>query len=114
MELGIEHLAGFLQRNLCASGDTTARNRVHDRTLLAGLGLLKSWLGGLPQGCDPRQFAAKSVALSAVPGERDDLVLWKNLSLLHASSANRAARPHAVQYLSMYPTEYAHNAEWLL
>ncbi|MFC6646183.1 phytanoyl-CoA dioxygenase family protein [Granulicella cerasi] len=74
---------------------------------------LGDWLKRVPAGDDVREYAKRSLTSELMPvaAKRGDLVLWHQ-SLPHASSANRAERPRVVQYMSMWPTSFAHNTEW--
>ncbi|MDE1163737.1 MAG: phytanoyl-CoA dioxygenase family protein [Acidobacteriaceae bacterium] len=75
---------------------------------------LKSWLAELPAGADARQVALETLTkeLKPIAAKRGDFVLWHQ-SLPHASSANHAGKPRVVQYLSMWPTHFEYNTEWM-
>jgi hypothetical protein len=73
---------------------------------------LNAWLDSLPEGVDPRTEALRTLAAKPIAAGRGDLVLWHH-SLPHGSSPNRASRPRVVQYISMHPTRWDHNSEWL-
>ena len=70
------------------------------------------WLDALPLGVDPRAEALRTLTAKPIAAGRGDLVLWHQ-SLPHGSSPNRATRPRVVQYLSMRPTRWLYNPEWL-
>lgn len=73
---------------------------------------LGPWLDSLPAGVDPRAEALRTLTAKPIAAGRGDLVLWHQ-SLPHGSSPNRASRPRVVQYLSMRPTRWDHNPEWI-
>ncbi|SFS02551.1 Ectoine hydroxylase-related dioxygenase, phytanoyl-CoA dioxygenase (PhyH) family [Granulicella pectinivorans] len=70
------------------------------------------WLDSLPKGADPRAEALRTLTAKPIAAGRGDLVLWHQ-SLPHGSSPNRASRPRVVQYISMRPTRWEHNSEWI-
>ena len=73
---------------------------------------LSTWLESLPKGGDPRAEALRTMTAKPIAAGRGDLVLWHQ-SLPHGSSPNRASRPRVVQYISMHPTRWDYNLEWV-
>jgi hypothetical protein len=73
---------------------------------------LSTWLEALPKGVDPRTEALRTMTAKPIAAGRGDLVLWHQ-SLPHGSSPNRATRPRVVQYISMHPTRWDYNPEWV-
>ena len=73
---------------------------------------LNPWLDSLPEGVDPRAEALRTMTAKPIAAGRGDLVLWHQ-SLPHGSSPNRASRPRVVQYVSMRPTRWDYNPEWI-
>ncbi len=73
---------------------------------------LSTWLESLPKGVDPRAEALRTMTAKPIAAGRGDLVLWHQ-SLPHGSSPNRATRPRVVQYISMHPTRWNYNPEWV-
>lgn len=73
---------------------------------------LSSWLESIPLGVNPRDEALRTLKMKPIAARRGDLVMWHH-SLPHGSSPNRATRPRVVQYLTMRPTRWPYNPEWL-
>ena len=72
---------------------------------------LESWLRELPPGTDPRAQALKELRAIPIAGAAGDLIIWHH-ALPHGATPNRATLPRVVQYLNMFPSQYAVNADW--
>lgn len=71
---------------------------------------IDAWLDALGDG-DPRTVDLSSEAVT-VPADAGDLVIWRS-DLPHGASANRAAHPRLVQYLTMYPPAPIPQRPWI-
>lgn len=72
---------------------------------------LESWRQSLSAGADPRAQAARELTALPIAGEAGDLIIWHQ-ALPHGATPNRAAWPRVVQYLDMFPSQFAINPEW--
>lgn len=72
--------------------------------------LAEGWLASIGDA-DPREvdFSAEAVPIAAGAG---DLIIWRS-DLPHGASANRAALPRLVQYVTMYSTGLEPNPVWI-
>jgi hypothetical protein len=72
--------------------------------------LAEGWLTSIGD-TDPRavDFGAEAVPIAAGAG---DLIIWRS-DLPHGASANCAALPRLVQYVTMYSTELVPNPVWI-
>jgi hypothetical protein len=72
--------------------------------------LAEGWLESIGTA-DPRSvdFSGEAIPIAANAG---DLIIWRS-DIPHGASANRAALPRLVQYVTMYSTELEPNPIWI-
>ncbi len=69
------------------------------------------WLEGLPSEQNPREQDLESLGPVPVPGSAGDFVIWHH-ALPHGSGRNFAHYPRVVQYIKMFPHDYAVHPVW--
>jgi len=73
---------------------------------------IDAWLNDVPEGIDPRQFAARELRAIPIAGDAGDLIIWHQ-ALPHGATRNLGVSPRVVQYLNMFPSHHEVNATWV-
>ncbi len=72
----------------------------------------EAWLKALPPGADPRRQDLYALGPQPIGGRAGDLIIWHQ-ALPHGASPNRGGKPRMVQYITMFPTHYDEQEEWI-
>lgn len=72
---------------------------------------LDAWLAALAPDQDPREQDLESLGAVPVAGSAGDFILWHH-ALPHGSSRNLAQSPRVVQYIKLFPHDYAIHPVW--